>query len=282
MTAIAQQLKPAGKKLKGKDVGIPVRKMGQLYPDTIPDFWFKNNAFLTLFFTGFSANLPEGEDQFMYSVRLFQNKITDPVLQAQVRAFIGQEAHHSKEHDALNTCMKRKGFPLEKIEQRMRNMNLWMRKNQSPAQQLAGTVCGEHITALMADFMLFKHPEMLEGVPEELRTIWAWHAIEETEHKAVAFDVYDQLVGDRTLLRISMAVMTVFFFSLNTFQALAMLPRTGQMTNLKMWKEALAFLGKMGRESWLEYKDFYKKDFHPWQHDNRANLAAAKQRYLGE
>lgn len=280
MTAIAPQPVAAGKRLKGEDVGVPVRKLGQVYGDDIPDFWFRNNAFLTMFFGGFSANLPEGEAQFIHSVRLFQDKITDPVLLAQVRAFIGQEAHHSKEHDALNACMKRKGYPLEKIEKRMRTLNKWMQKYQSPAKQLAGTVCGEHITALMADYMLSKDPDALNDMPAELNTLWGWHAIEETEHKGVAFDVYDQLVGDRTLLRITMAEITLLFFTLNTVQALAMMPRTGQVTNLTMWREAAGFLGKMARKSVSEYLDFYKRDYHPWQHDNRAALEAAKKRFL--
>lgn len=282
MTALALQQKTATKKLKGADVGVPVRRLGQEYGDDIPEFWFKDNAFLTLFFTGFSANLPEGEAQFIHSVRLFQKKITDPVLQAQVRAFIGQEAHHSTEHDALNECMKRKGYPLHKIEQRMRTMNKWMQKYQSPAKQLAGTVCGEHITALMADFFLSKAPELFDDMAPEVGTIWAWHAIEETEHKGVAFDVYDQLVADRNLLRRTMVELTLFFFTLNTLQALAMMPRSGQMFNLKMWREAFSVFGKLGRSSFREYLDFYKKDYHPWQHDNRFALARAKKRFLGE
>lgn len=282
MTAMALQQQANLKKLKGEDVGVPVRKMGKEFSDDIPEFWFKDNAFLTLFFTGFSANLPEGEAQFIHSVRLFQNKITDPVLQAQVRAFIGQEAHHSKEHDTLNQCMKRKGYPLHKIENRMRGMNKWMQKNQSPAKQLAGTVCGEHITALMADFFLSKHPELFDEMAPELAHIWAWHAIEETEHKGVAFDVYDQLVGDRNLLRRTMVEITLFFFTLNTLQALAMMPRTGQLLNVKMWREAWGVLGKMGRSSLKEYFDFYRKDYHPWQHDNRSALAVAKRRFLSE
>jgi predicted metal-dependent hydrolase len=286
MTATASKAIETGrakqKKLKGEDVGVPVRRLGQDYSDEIPDFWFKNNAFISLFFTGFSANLPEGEGQFIHSVRLFQDKITNPVLKAQVRAFIGQEAHHSNEHDALNEAMKKRGYRLDRIERVAKKLNGWMRKFQSPQKQLAGTVAGEHITALMSDFFISKHPEFLKDMDPTMEKIWAWHAIEETEHKAVAFDVYDQLVGDRNLLRRTMVEITFFFFTLNTVQALGLMRQTGQMRNLKMWREALGFFTQMVRDLGPEYMDFYKKDYHPWQHDNREVLEEFRQKYLND
>ena len=271
------------KKLRnGEAVGVPVRRLGQTYDESIPDFWFRGNAFLSMFFTGFSANLPPGEEQFIYSVRLFQQKITHPVLKAQVKAFIGQEAHHSREHDTLNKAMKARGYPLAGIEKRMQTLNKLMRKYQSPQKQLAGTVCGEHITALIADYLIRKRPELLDEMAPAMRKIWGWHAIEETEHKAVAFDVYDQLVGDRNLLRLTMLEITVMFFTLNTLEAMQLMRRTGQITNWKMWREAVGFLGTFVKETGSDYLDFYKKDYHPWQHDNREALKAARKKYLGE
>ncbi|HVK98593.1 MAG TPA: metal-dependent hydrolase [Dongiaceae bacterium] len=269
-------------KLKGAEVGIPVRKMGLTYGDDMPTLWLGGNAFLTLLFSAFSANLPEGEDQFVYSVRLFQDKITDPVLKAQVRAFIGQEAHHSREHEGLNEAMLKRGYRLDRIENRMKTMNKWMRKYQTPAQQLAGTVCGEHITALMADFALRNPGLLLDITPDPVRTTSAWHSIEELEHKGVAFDVYDQLVGDRKLLQRTMRVMLVFFVGQNILNALQMMPRTGQITNWKMWREAYGTLRAMIRFSRADYRDFFKPDYHPWQHDCRDTLNAARQRYLNE
>lgn len=269
------------RKLLGKDVGIPVRKMGLTYGPEMPSLWLNNNAFLTMLFSAFSATLPEGEDQFVYSVRLFQDKITDPVLQAQVRAFIGQEAHHSREHEALNNTLISRGFDLGRIERQVKVMNQWMRRYQSPAAQLAGTVCGEHMTALLADFAL-RDPDFLNSIPEPVRTTWAWHAIEELEHKGVAFDVYDQLVGDRKLLHRTMRVLTLIFFSLNMINALQLMRRTGQLTDLKMWREAFRSLRHMIRFSRSDYRDFFKPDYHPWQHDCLETLKTARAKYLGE
>ncbi len=269
------------RRLKGKDVGIPIRRLRQDYSD-LPTYWFADNALLTAYFAAFSATLPEGEAQFIHSVRLFQDKITDPVLLAQVRAFIAQEAHHSKAHQAFNDAMQARGFPVAQIDARMREMNAHVRKHQSPAEQLAGTVCGEHITALMSDWALRKRPEVLDMLAPEARALWAWHSVEETEHKAVAFDVYDQLVGDRNLLRRAMLETTVMFVAFTTYNALKVLLRSKQRGRFRTWREAISVMGSLARDSWSDYLDFYRRDYHPWQHDNQRALAAAKHRFLGE
>ena len=75
-------------------IDIPVRSMDFTFPDEIPEFWFSNNPLLTLLLTALSSAFPDGERQFIHSVRHYQNKIKDPILLQQVRAFIGQEAHH--------------------------------------------------------------------------------------------------------------------------------------------------------------------------------------------
>lgn len=279
---MASLLGAVKKKLTGKDVGIPVRKMGLTYDDQLPTLWFGNNGFLTAVFSGFSATLPEGEDQFVYSVRLFQDKITDPVLKAQVRAFIGQEAHHSREHELLNKTLTERGLPLDKVDATIRSMNLFFRKYQSPEDQLAATVCGEHLTALLADWALTHTVDGLDRMAPVTRQAWAWHAIEELEHKSVAFDVYDQLVGDRKRLQRTMVLVTAVFMGMTTFQALRMMPKTGQLTHVGKWREAISVLGKLLRESRDDYLDFFRDDYHPVQHDARDIIRMAREKYLGE
>lgn len=281
MTAAANTLETADV----MEVGIKVRRMDFDFGERIPDYWYHNDALLTMFLTALSATFPEGEKQFIQSVRNFQDQVTDPELRKQIRAFIGQEAHHSKEHDALNGLMKRKGFPVLRIEKRMTKMAQWMRDNWSKERQLANTVCAEHITAIMADFFMTKSPEELEKLHPEVRKIWAWHVIEETEHKAVAYDVYQRTVDDQWLRRSQMVLLTVLFLLETAVSTTQLLRQTDQMGNWKMWLNGTRFfLGRKGmiRKLLPEYLDFYKKDFHPWQHHRLAELEAIKQRYLAE
>ena len=267
-----------------RPVEIRVRKMGKDY-STTGEFWFDNDPFLSLFLTAFSATLPDGEKQFIHAVRLFQDRVSDPVLREEVRAFIGQEAHHAKEHDSLNRRMASKGYSIGRIEQRMQALFKWQRENQSPEQLLANTVCVEHFTAMMADYILSKNPEMLEKMEPSMRQLWAWHAIEEAEHKAVAFDVYRQQVGDHARLQRSMVVLTFMLVTITSYDALRLMQEAGELRNVGSWRRGLKFLfGKGGMLSAMarEYIDFYRRDFHPWQHDNRQVLVAARAKYLGE
>jgi len=281
--SVAAVASPA-REAAARPVEIRVRPMGKDYADT-PDFWFDNDPFLSMFFTAFSATLPDGEKQFIHSVRLFQDRIKDPVLREEIRAFIGQEAHHAKEHDTFNRLMADKGYSIPRIEKRMKAMFKWFRDNLSPEEQLANTVCAEHFTALMADYMLSTAPERLALMDESMQKLWAWHAIEEAEHKGVAFDVYAQEVGDTWLRRRTMVLLTASIVLVTSYDAVRLMKEAGELGNLRSWRKGLGFmLGNKGMVWSMakDYFDFYRADFHPWQQDNRKALARARAKYLGE
>lgn len=286
MNSITQQANPAENYREiSASVGIQVRQLNLVFTDDVAEFWFDNNPLLSCFLTALSAAFPEGERQFIYSVRNYQSQIKDPVLLQQVRAFIGQEAHHGKEHDALNNLMQRKGYPVQRIYARFRKMNRMMQSRFSAAHQLASTVCMEHLTAILADYFISTAPDDLKLFAPQLRKLWAWHAIEETEHKAVAFEVYQTLVQRPYFLRLVMLETTFFFVLVSSRGTLELLKASGQKANLQSWQRGLCFLfGRQGLVVSISqpYLDFFKPDFHPWQHDNRAPLALLKREYLNE
>lgn len=263
---------------------IKVRRMDLEFPDSIAEFWFDNNPLLTMLLTALSVSFPAGERFFIDSVRHYQDQVQDPLLKAQIRAFIGQEANHTKEHIALNDFMERKGYPAKAMEDFVRDRIAKMQKNWSPAESLARTVALEHFTAIMAGAFL-DHPDQLEKMDPHMAKIWAWHAIEEAEHKAVAFDVYKRTVDDESLRRRAMMNVTVMFILVNTIRTLMLLQRSGHLFNLRAWWKGSNLLwGRPGifRKLIPEYLAFYRKDFHPWQHDNSAQVEAMKARYLGD
>ncbi|OEC91447.1 metal-dependent hydrolase [Acinetobacter sp. YK3] len=264
-------------------IDIPVRVMDFTFPDEIPEFWFNHNPLLTMLLTALSSAFPEGELQFIHSVRNYQTKIKDPVLLKQVRAFIGQEAHHGKEHDVLNAVMLKKGYPVDRIYKRFKKMNRLMQEQFSPAHQLACTVCMEHLTAILADYFITTAPEDLALFNVHLRKIWAWHAIEETEHKAVAFDVYQSLVNRPYFLRLVMLETTFSFLMITTRGTIELLRHSGRQGDLKTLYQGVTYLfGRKGLVKKISkpYLDFFSTDFHPWQHDNRNKMNFLKHQYF--
>ncbi|WP_262492458.1 metal-dependent hydrolase [Marinobacter sp. AL4B] len=248
----------------------------------LPKYWWDNDPAKTLLLAALSASFPPGERFFIDSVRYYQDQIADPELQRSIRAFIGQEAHHSKEHKLMNGCLEEKGVGLARIEREIQWFMDWMRKNLSPERQLAHTVAVEHFTAMMAEEFLLKF-DALEEMDPRIAPVWAWHAIEESEHKSVAFDVY-RTVGGSEFVRITemmyVSVMFPFYTSLHLMQ---LMKEEGELGNLKSWAGALNYMwGKPGifRNMIPSYLRYYSPRFHPWNNDVRDLLEEAKKRWL--
>ena len=70
------------------------------------------------------------------------------------------------------------------------------------------TVGMEHLTAIMAEHILTT-PEALEPLDETVKELLYWHAVEEIEHKAVAFDVYREHVNDEFMRKRVMVISMI-------------------------------------------------------------------------
>lgn len=251
--------------------------------DDVPKYWWDSDPVKTLMLSALSASFPAGERFFIDSVRHYQDRINDPELKTAVHAFIGQEAHHSKEHKLLNGYLEERGVGLGRLDREIQVFMDWMRKNLSPERQLAHTVAVEHLTALMAEEFLLKYSALDEMDPR-MAPIWAWHAIEESEHKAVAFDVYKQTGGSELTRITEMAFVSVLFPLFSTLHLAQLMKEQGELTNVKSWLGGLNYMwGKPGvfRKLLPSYFRFYSPSFHPWQHDSRDLVEKAKKKWLG-
>lgn len=246
------------------------RQIAFSFGDETRTLWFDGDVFKTLLLTGLSCTFPEGERFFVRAVRHFQDRITDPVLRKQVRSFIGQEAHHSNEHKVLNEFMRGRGVPTERVEARVKEGLAFEERILSPERRLAMTCALEHFTAMFAELLL-KEPSFFEGMDESVLALWLWHAVEESEHKAVAFDVYQQTVGSYWT-RTSQMAMTSVLFTFFTSLHFATLYRAGdyRLGARGILKGMGYFVGPRG---WLrrlapKYLAYYRRDFHPDRSDS--------------
>lgn len=260
---------------------IKIRRMDFELPDDIPELWYANDPYRTLLLMALSGTFPEAERYFVDSVRAFKDQVADPELQKAIRGFIGQEAHHAKEHRVLNDMMERKGYPMAKIAAFVkRGLTLWHTR-LSPQRQMAMTCALEHFTAILADQFLENRAEFDEMDPRVAK-IWAWHAVEEVEHKAVVFDVFRATVDDEWIRRSQMAMNTVTFLVTISFHFVGLMRAGGQLGNVKAWLGGIDFLwGRPGifRRLIPAYLEYYRRDFHPWQHDNRALVERIRQEF---
>lgn len=239
--------------------------------EDIPRHWYDDDAFKSTYMNALSCMFPEGERMFMDAVRDCQDKITDPKLLEQIKGFIKQEAIHGHEHAQYNDFLAKWNYPIEKINRFEKKEKIWMRKYLSAKRRLAVTCALEHFTAVMAN-QLLTDPEITEGMHPEFKEMWRWHAIEETEHKAVAFDVYQQAVGSYWLRIMVMLEITVLFCLRTTVYQMIFLWKDGKLLNPKTWYQGIKFYffkPGIARKGLRDYLSYFRRDFHPWQQDNR-------------
>ena len=198
-------------------VRIPVRRMDFDFGLDIPEAWADGNAMITSLMAGLSAVFPSGERFFIDSVRHYASQVTDPDLKERIRAFIGQEANHTKGHIAFNRFLDTRGFDVWKIERIVEARLKGLRKLSSPEANLARTAALEHMTAMLASAIL-EDGDFLEHSHPTIAAFWKWHAIEEIEHRSVAFDVYRECVDDEHLRRRMMALVTLLFCTLSALR----------------------------------------------------------------
>lgn len=252
--------------------------------DDLPRYWWDNDPVKTLLLAAMSAGFPPGERFFIDSVRHYDKQITNPELKKAVKAFIGQEAHHSREHQLMNGFLQQRGVDLAKLETEILGFMNWMRRNLSPERQLAHTVAVEHFTALMAESFLLKYDDALEAMDPRIAPLWAWHSVEESEHKAVAFDVFKTIGGSEWVRLSEMALVSFMFPVFTSWHLCRLMQADGQLWNIQSWLSAGNYMwGKPGvfRRLLPDYFKFYSPRFHPSKQDARHLVEKAKKRWLG-
>lgn len=237
--------------------------------------WHGGHAFQTAFFNALSLSFPVGEKFFVDSVKHYLPRIDDPKLKRDAAVFVQQEYIHRREHQRYNeTLAEVRGFDLQKLE------SLYVREigranEQPPIARLAATVVLEHITAMFAAGSM-RNPCWMDGAHPAMADLWQWHAIEETEHKSVAYDVFLAVGGDRKLLRQVMRIVRLRF-PYHVFLSICHMRRMEgkPVLSLSFWREGYTFLfGTNGviREVAEDFQMFFRDDFHPWMIDNRELL----------
>ena len=217
-----------------------------------------------------SLLFPQGESFFVSSVAHFLDRLEDPQLRDEAASFMAQEGAHRREHARYNQRVLAFGADADWVDRRLAAFFRFGRRLLSPINQLAFTCTVEHFTAMMADELL-RDERYLAGAEPKNAALWRWHCVEETEHKAVPFDVYTA-VGGGFLRRALMMLYSTLDFAVGVFVIWAYLMfKDGQLFRVSNWRSALRFSfvrpGLVVRllRPWLSW---FRPGFHPWQHDN--------------
>jgi predicted metal-dependent hydrolase len=241
-------------------------------------WWHGGDPVATAYFNALSAAFPQGETFFIESVRRYRDSVPEPLRQ-QIAAFVQQEAMHTREHVVFNKLLRTAGYDLTAIDAEVRR-RVDEARTRPHVVQLALTVALEHFTAIMA-YSLLTEREPLPGASAEIVRLWQWHAIEEIEHKAVAYDTFLAVTQNmsglkRWALRCHVMGLVSVQFWYSNFQRMADFFRQDGINTPRTWWRVAKYLlvepGMMRRIFW-DYLRFYAPGFHPWHRDDRQLIA---------
>lgn len=242
----------------------------------LPRHWFADAPGLTHVANGLNLIFPHGERFFVRSVKHYLDQLDDPELENQVRGFFGQEGSHAREHEAFFRRLESQGYDVQSFLGFYTRSARWLEDHFPPALNLAITAAAEHFTASLGEHAL------TDGILDEahpvMRDLLRWHAAEEIEHKAVAYDVLMRVhpgYANRMLGLCLGSVLLVGYWVIGS----VMLMRQEDMTSDR--KRGLRRDLRRQRQGvvrgvfWRAIRSYIRRDFHPMDHDN-LHLAEAE------
>jgi len=240
-----------------------------------PRWWLNGDPVATAWHNALSATFPWGETFFVESVKAFQDEVP-PQLAEEIRIFTAQEINHSREHIAFNRAAADAGYDLSEIDCRLADW-LAITRTRPAIVGLAATMALEHFTAMMAHEFL-AYPEYLGQADAESAALWRWHAVEEIEHKGVAYDTYRHATRRwsrwrRWQLKTLVMLRVTVNFLRHRIRDTRLLLRQDGLTGVRVTARLYAYLlwrpGMIRRvlPAWIRY---FLPGFHPWNQDDRA------------
>ena len=244
-----------------------------------PRLWHGGRIEATAIYNALSTTFPQGEAFFVESVRAFRTG-APPDLAEEIKSFTTQEAIHSREHDAFNKRATQSGYDLSRLEAQVEK-RLAITRGKPPIVSLAATMALEHFTAILAHQLLAERTH-LDGAEKETADLWRWHAMEEIEHKGVAYDTWLYATRDwprrkRWKLKAKVMLYVTRNFVIDRTAGALDLMRQDGVVGPEAWRRLIWHQWVhpgMFRKIAAAWVKFFLPGFHPWNEDDRHLLQA--------
>jgi predicted metal-dependent hydrolase len=241
--------------------------------------WLADNIVGTALGNSVNLLFPAGERFFVRSVRHYLPQISSE-LRERVQGFFGQEGRHAQAHERVNTLLTEQGFKVDGFLRAYEKLCYGITERLAPpALRLAATAACEHFTAIMADNFM-RQSEFLERLDPTMRRLLLWHAAEEIEHKAVAFDVLKAVNPSYPLRLLGLGFATFFLGVFWLSGTLVLLNQERQQLGLSRIRNDMKRIGRMRKETQRSgivaevflrgIREYMRRDFHPNDNDNYA------------
>lgn len=237
---------------------------------SIKKHWVRNDGFLTHWMNAYTLTIPDGEDFNVRTIRSYIDDISDEQLKSTAQGFIAQELSHGKAHEKFFDVLESHGYNSKLFLAIYRFVSFKILEPLSTKlSKLAFVVAIERINEIIAEVNL--ESGILDESPKQAALLYQWHFAEEIEHKSVAFDIYQDVSGNRFMLAYSTIicyVVNMFFLLLG---AVSCSVQDGSILNPKNWLRGFRYFFTKEKFFWRVTwgcMQLFSKRFHPSQSDN--------------
>ena len=250
---------------------ITVRRIAFQFPASIQRYWLGGNPFRTHLLNSLTLLLPATEKWAVRVVKKSFSQVSHPKIQQDALKFIGQEGQHANAHLLFWNNLRQQGYSIDPHVQEVDRFLGWFESRLSPVLSIAILAGFEHLTEFIADFGLNNH--FLDEADPALKYLFAWHAAEEIEHKALAYDVLCSLTqgyGVRILGLVIGHLHAIRFLCSGLF---LLLRQDHKAWSFSVWADMAQFLlvkEKFFFRACANFMMYFRVDFHPSQRDNDA------------
>ena len=239
--------------------------MDYKFSNDIPKHYWRNRSLLTNFLNGLHLLFPPGEKYMVRMINQAGKELQDPKLREMARSFGQQEMQHSMEHQKVVDLLREKGYNTELFDTIAGVMKDFF-ENKVPLNINIALIAGiEHFTALIGNIAL-SDESILEDVHPEIRELLRWHAAEEIEHKAVAFDVSNAMGNSYALRAASMIVAGTLVYGFITALMLEFTRQDKKLFSLETLEDfGYLFFGDhmLFPRTFKEFIKYFSPGFHP-------------------
>ncbi len=259
---------------------IKVRKVNFKLEKGLIRHYFKNNIWNTHLANSLHIIFPEGEKFFIRTSRKFLKKIEDPQLKQDVKDFIGQEGTHSNEHKKFWRYLQEQNFNVKSFSSffdsainKMIEPTIYNLMGEDLGSKFClSLVSGlEHYTALLAE-VVFENENEFENMPQEMQHLIKWHAAEEIEHKAVAYDLLNHIDNSYLLRSSGFTTASILLIAFTLAGQLYFIANDEERDTKNLPRDFIAYMKSFGsplvKKFFTNAFDYFRVDFHPNQVDN--------------
>ena len=243
---------------------IEIRKIPFEFDQTSAPIWNQQKPEWSHMLNGASLTMPYLEPFLIKNLREAIVKIEDPSLKEDVKGFIGQEAQHFTNHRRLNEFLKANGYTeLAGVEESYA-VSYEILSKRSLEWRLAYTAGFETMTMGVTEWLINDRDRLFKNADPIVTSLVLWHMVEETEHKSVAYDVFQAVSGSYWLRILGLIYGSMHIAILSRRAYMVMLKKDGRWANLRsrmrLWRMVGRFFIKAGAAMLRSFRPSYHPD----------------------